>query len=205
MSNIIKYSFACVAVALLFLAQGSVVTINQPAANMRATVTHFRDEFEKEYRAKLNPIPIFSLLYNAGITPVNIADEVKLAKTADGKPRVISFSANGRQMSSEGNAVSGALFPVLLNGKESTVGIDVPAKITARVDVDNQSDNALKITLTTPLAFHLKPGELGIPVPSDLYLQAISLSDSALEYQFSTNSDNGGTKIKLKLDLTKQP
>jgi hypothetical protein len=191
-----------VVITALVLAQGPVVTINQPAANMRSTVTRFRDEFEKDYRAKRNPIPVFSLLYKAGITPVNVTDEVKLAKTADGRPRVVAFSSDGRRISSDGNAVSGAAFPVLLNGKESTVSVDVPATISADVDVD-RNDNSLKITFTTPLAFHLKPGELGIPVPGDLYLQAISLSDSALEYQFSTSS-NGGTRFKLKLDLTRQ-
>jgi hypothetical protein len=187
----------------LMFAQGTVV-ITQPAGNMQQNVIRFRDEFENNYQATRSPIPVFSLLSKAGITPVNISDEAKFAKTAAGKPRVITFSQDGRQITSEGNAVNGVVFPLLFKDKESTVSVDFPSIISAQVDADHQGDNSLKITLTQPLAFHLKSEELGLPVPKDLYLRSIFLSNSLFEYEFSSKSD-GGVVYKIKLDLTKQP
>ena len=148
----------CVSLATIgfILAQGTVIVINQAAGNMRQNVMRFQDEFENDYQASSSPIPVFSLLSKAGITPINISDEAKFAKTASGKPRVISFSEGGRKITSEGNAINGVVFPLLFNGKESTVSVDFPSVISAQVDEDHQADNSLKITLTQALSFHLK-------------------------------------------------
>ena len=195
-------SFGVGLVALLLWLPQGVIVINQPAANMKPAVMRFRNEFVNDYRATRSPIPVFSLMAKAGMTPVNVADESRFGKTAEGKPRVVAFSEDGTRVISEGNAATGVTYPLLLNDKKSTVSIDLPRRISADVEVNDAADHSLKISLTEPLAFHLKGSELGLPVPKDLYLQSIFLSDSVLEYQF-TSKPNGGLTYKLKLDLTK--
>lgn len=201
---------ACSAVALYSLLATTPprIRINVPAGNMRQTVGRFRDEFQKNYRTPRRPVPLFTMMYRSGIEPLNPADEARIGKTASGQARVATFSFDGKTISSDGVEAKGVVFQVLLQGKVSQLVVDTPATVSAQIDTDDSQagNNLLRFTFAQPIKFHADPVGLGLPVPSDVYLWSISLSDVALDYQFSTDPTYGsGTMYELYLDLTKIP
>lgn len=184
------------------------IRINVPAGNMQQTVAHFRDDFEKNYHVPRRPIPLFSMMYRSGIEPLNPADEARIGKTAAGQARVGAFSSDGKTITSDGVEAKGVVFQVLFQNKVSPLLVDCPANLSAQIDTDSSpgGNNTLRFTFNQPIKFHADPAALGLPVPSDVYLTSISLSDVALDYQFSTDATAGpGTVYELYLDLTKAP
>lgn len=197
---------ACIGVFLTLAAAPPRIKINIPAANMKATVTQFRDQFEKDYLAPRQPFPLFSMMYRAGIHPLDIDDEIRIGKGSDGKARTAIFSSDGSAMTSNGVDAKGVTFQMLLQGKVSNVLVDCPGHLSARVTTESigSENNRLQFSFDQPLKFHVDPASLGLPVPGDLYLRSISLSDTALDYQFSTSpASAAATAFELNLDLTK--
>src|ERR1700684_2897919 len=112
------------------------IRINVPASNMKQSVSQFRDEFENNYLNPRRSIPLFSMMYQSGVTPINVADEARIGKTGSGKARVGIFSSDSVTITSDALQANGVAFEVLFQNKLSKLVVDYPASVSAQIVTD---------------------------------------------------------------------
>ena len=171
---------------------------------MHANAAFFRTSFIDHYLNPRNPYPVFTAMYQAGITPIAPDDEAKLGKRGSfifAGPTAMSNDASSSGIcGSDRQVCNSAAFSFQLGGSTSSVTVD----FAPRIDVTVTDTSALVFDFGGGVPVHFQTHGTVIPVlRPDMLFRKITVADQFMEEMLASMPGQGSpltVTVHLALD-----